>query len=214
MEKEGREEGWGINLIRIIANDKEERDLVGNGGGARGIRLLEAHRSIRNAGGSEAWSGRRPVSDFRPSRVLLFFVPFATCARNPRAYARTRWIITLKNTYRASCSKVISKLRKPRLAWHTRTKKRDASYWHIGREIPLAKDRRKSLETQPKSHSAEITPILSYFGKEFYFHLYIRGKKKLLIYSIDIYRYFSASRSSSFLFIFDNLERNRQDICR
>ena len=54
MEKEGREEGWGINLIRIIANDKEERDLVGNGGGARGIRLLEAHRSIRNAGGSEA----------------------------------------------------------------------------------------------------------------------------------------------------------------
>lgn len=25
--KEGRKEGWGINLIRIIANDKEEREI-------------------------------------------------------------------------------------------------------------------------------------------------------------------------------------------
>lgn len=86
-------------------------------------------------GGSEALE---PVSDFRP----YFLCSISTCARNPRAYARTRWIITL---YRASFQSYFQ-VAQTLVSRDNRAKKRDASYWHIGREIRLAEDRRQSLE--------------------------------------------------------------------
>lgn len=73
------------------------RDLVGNGG----IRLLEAHRSIRNAEDRKRWS-RFPISG------RTFFVPF----RRVRGIREPTHEHAELSRFIAHRSKVISKLRK------------------------------------------------------------------------------------------------------
>lgn len=89
-----------------------------------------------------------------PISARTLFVPFRGVRgiREPtHEHAELSRFIALR-------SKVISKLRKRVVSRDNRAKKRDASYWHIGREIRLAEDRRQSLETPlgvSKSRSTE-----------------------------------------------------------